>query len=525
MTTLYANPLKAGDVVARRYLILRHLRDEPGGGVWLAQDRTLGIDVGLKFMPRRGPQYETVREAMRREAALALKLRHPNILQVMHYDEGDEGAYLIQEPCQGESLLAHLNRLERFRLPEALDLLEQVALALALAHRHHEVHHSFSPFNILVEDHTAKLTNFACPVLEEEEPRVTRLELKAYVAPETLQGEALSPAANVFSLGVLGFRLAAGSLPYQLTFDEPMPYRLEDIPVDLGEIPIPLQNLLLQCLAPDPRDRFEDAGAFLQALEQRRESWRTPSSVRWFGRTTEKRAEPGGLSASISRAWSRFRAGSQGTATRLSEGLKNLKESGQSGMARRLLFGVAVGVLLLIALVWGGRALFQRTESPPPSPPPTAVPPAPGDAGLKLPPAGGPPLSAAVEPVPPPRLSGVPAQSPAPPPPPAKPAKTSPPAAKEAYQVVVATYRNLEDAKVLKNKLQSRGIPVRVFRRTSGNSTYYLVKAGPFSGKSQAEEVARRLKSQERLTQNPQVVKMPAEPAKPQKSRSSRTSR
>jgi serine/threonine protein kinase len=246
---------------------------------------------------------------MRREGALALKLRHPNILQVIHFEEGDEGAYLILEPFMGESLLGRLNRLERFRLPEALDLLEQVAQALALAHQHHEVHQSLDPSHVLLDDHTAKLINFSCPGRAEEEPQVTRLELKAYLAPEILQGEPVTPAANVFSLGVLGFRLAAGSLPYSLTFDEPLPYRLEGMPADLGEIPLPLQNLLLQCLAPDPHDRFEDAGAFLFALEQRRESWRTPAAVKWWGWTSERPSQAAGVMASVSRAWDRVPPG------------------------------------------------------------------------------------------------------------------------------------------------------------------------------------------------------------------------
>ena len=64
---------------------------------------------------------------------------------------------------------------------------------------------------------------------------MTTLELKAYEAPEVIYGDAPSPASNIFSLGVLGFRLVAGSLPYALTFDEPFPYRVEDLPADLEE--------------------------------------------------------------------------------------------------------------------------------------------------------------------------------------------------------------------------------------------------------------------------------------------------
>lgn len=520
MNQVPPNALKAGDVVARRYVILRHLRDESCGGVWLAQDRSLGVDVGLKYLPRRLPGFEAGREALRREGALALKFRHPNILQVIHFEEGDEGAYLIQEPFAGESLLARLNRLERFRLPEALDILEQVAQALALAHQHHEVHQSLDPSHVLLDDHTAKLINFACPGHEEGEPQVTRLELKAYLAPEILQGEPVTPASNVFSLGVLGFRLAAGSLPYALTFDEPLPYRLEDMPVDLGEIPLPLQNLLLQCLAPEPHDRFEDAGAFLFALEQRRESWRTPASVKWSGWTSEGPSRAAGVMAGVSRVWDRFHQRGKGATEKLTEGIKDMKEKGEPGLARRLLIILTGVVLIMVALVWAGRSLLQKAEAPP-TPAPVAIErPAPAAPALpapqlapkeKLPPAGGPPLKADAEPVQPPRPAGASSQ------PAATPAKTvkAPPAApKEAYQVLVATYRNYEEAKALKEKVQARHLPAQVIRVTSDKRTYFLVKAGPFPGKKQADDAAQRLKTQERLAAAPKVVKLPAEAPK-----------
>src|SRR3974390_1253601 len=359
------NSLKAGDVVARRYVILRHLRDESCGGVWLAQDRSLGVDVGLKFVSGQGPPFDVIREALRRGGALAFKLRHPNILQVVHFEQGEEGLYLIQEAFLGETLLAHLNRLERFRLPYGLGLLEQVSNALAYSHQLHEVHHSLDPSNLLLGDDTVKLANFACPPQKAEEHEVTRLELRAYIAPEVLRGEPVSPAANVFSLGVLGFRLAAGSLPYSLTFDEAVPYRLENMPADLEEIPLPLQNLLLQCLTPDPRDRFEDAGVFLAALEQRRESWRTPSYGKWIGWTPERKQQAAGVMASVSRFWGQFWEGSRGAMGRMAGGIQTWKEHSDPGQARRLLIGFTGALLVLILLVWGGRTLFRKTEAPP----------------------------------------------------------------------------------------------------------------------------------------------------------------
>ncbi len=508
------NSLKAGDVVARRYVILRHLRDEPCGGVWLAQDRALGVDVGLKFMPRRSPTFETVREALRREGALALKLRHPHIQQVIHFEEGEEGVYLIQEPFQGETLLAHLNRLERFRLPYALNLLEQISGALAYAHQFHEVHHSLDPSNLLIDDKTAKLTNFACSPPPEEETQVTRLELKAYVAPEVIQGEPLSPASNVFSLGVLGFRLAAGSLPYSLTFDEAVPYRLESMPVDLEEIPLPLQNLLLQCLAPDPRDRFEDAGAFLAALEQRRESFRTPSYGRKMGWNPGIQQHAAGVMESVSRFCGQFWEGSRGAAGRITEGIQSLTEHEDAGMVRRWIIGITGGVLVLILAIWGAMAMLQKT-APPSAPLPSvstpSAPEAPKASEAKPPQAGVPPLRSGSEPAhtPTAHVASKPAAPPAAP----KEAKATP-ASKEHYQLYVATYRDYGDALLIKKKILAKNIPAKVYRGTADKKVYFVVKAGPFTSKKQAEGVAGSLKSSLHLSQTPKMVKIKNETPK-----------
>ena len=117
-----------------------------------------------------------------------------------------------------------------------------------------------------------RLANFAFPPADGDQ--VMHLEIRAYEPPEVLQGDVLTPAGNVFSLGVLGFRLVAGSLPYPLTFDEPFPYRLENPRWTWRRSPCPCRIFLLQCLAVDPEERLPDAGTFLAQLRQVREQMR-----------------------------------------------------------------------------------------------------------------------------------------------------------------------------------------------------------------------------------------------------------
>ncbi|MFZ2089995.1 MAG: SPOR domain-containing protein, partial [Desulfobaccales bacterium] len=268
-----------------------------------------------------------------------------------------------------------------------------------------------------------------------------------------------------------------------------------------------------------PQDRFEDAETFLAALEQRRESWRTPSYGKWVGWTPERQQQAAGLMGSASRVWGQFWEGTRGAAGKVAEGIQNLTQTQDAALPRRLLMGLAGAVLALILLVWGGRALMRQAEVVPGpiirEPALTATAPAapvqPQAGDLKLPQAGGPPLKTAVEPAPPHRAPAAPSQASTPPP--AKEVKAPPPAAKERYQVWVATYRNYDEALALKKKLQGKNIPVNVYRGAAEKKVYYGVKAGPFTSKKQAEDMAAKLKSELSLAQAPKLVKLEPEAA------------
>lgn len=457
-----------------RYALLRLLREEPWGDVWLAQDRFLHVEVAVKFMPREAPEFELARDFLMEEGRLAFRLRHPHILAGFYAGEIEEGVFLILEPFPGESLLSRLTRLPRVGLGQALHLLEQAGQALAAAHAQGIVHQGLTPVSVLVEGERLKVANFAFPPRQEED--LSHLELKAYVAPEVLRGEEVTPAANIFSLGVLGFRLTVGSLPYPLTFDEPFPYRLEMPPADLEELPVPLQNLFLRCLAPAPEDRLADGEAFLNALSQARELWRAaPREERHAWEAAEGRATAVTGSRKLweeGAAWGR----------RLREGLTPLAARARQA-PRRLWYGAGLALLLLL-LLWGGSRLIWTSR--PAAPPPPEVPAAPArPPEVAGPPRGVPPAGR------PPETSPAPA--------PAPPATTQAPAGtarEEKFILLVASYTKYEQARALADKLKARQLPARVMRTSPGGKPMFQVRLGPYSQRTQAEEAARKLKAE-----------------------------
>lgn len=498
--------LPAPQLPGGRYEISRLLREEPWGEVWLARDLLLGAEVGLKVLPRQAPEWTAAQAYYSQEASQALRLRHPKILGLFHLERTEDCLFLVQEPFDGESLLAHFTPQQRFSLPQALHLLEQVSQALAFSHQRGAVHQALNPLNILLKGEEVRVANFAFP--GEDGGQVRTLELKAYDAPEVIYGDAPTAASNVFSLGVLSFRLVAGSLPYALTFDEPFPYRMEALPADLDEIPLPLQNLLLRCLAVDPEERFPDVATFLAQLRQLRE------------------LKPGARPAENYQVWKPGKGGSAaaqvgavlGKVWQLSKPLtqKAGDIAGRASRAfmaspRRQLWGLGLAGVIVI-LIWLGLRMnspAQMPETTRPEPPAVAQMPAPTSPG--------PPLTETAElPQAPPgaKPAPAPAAKPAPGPPASIPSRTAPPEGakpkEERYLLVAGSFADQKQAQVLLQKLKKDNFKATLASRTAGGKTQYWVQLGPVTGTKATEDLARRLKSQEKIT--PRIVKMTAKP-------------
>ncbi|MDD2904529.1 MAG: protein kinase [Syntrophales bacterium] len=525
MTIFREDDQESMEELEQRYELLHRLREEPWGEVWLATDRLLHTEIALKVLPRTDPDWDTGRKILVQEATLSLTLRHPLILGTFFLGEADDGLYLVEEAFKGESLISRLSRKQRFSVPETLRLLDQVAQALAFAHHRGVAHQTLNPLHVLLSDNEVRVANFASPARDDEQAR--HLELRAYTPPEVLRSEESSPAGNIFSLGVLGYRLLAGSLPYPLTFDEPFPYRLDPMPVDLEEIPLPLQNLLLQCLAPEPEDRLADAGDFLVQLRQLRES----SSAEGLG--TWLLEEPEQTPA----AWRQFGSGAWGLWDKIrslgrtwGEKLSTSRETTESPPAptsRRLWWGVGLGGMLLVLVILVIQ--LQQPVKPPTEPPPltgataTLSPPAAPGASVQPGSKAIPPLVESAEP----GNQGEPLPVAKPAEPPGhRPSATlaSPPAAappppakhtlkKERYLVLVSTFSRMDQAQALSRRLQGKKYRTRIIKIKVKGKPRYVVRLGPFTEKKTAEANLKRLQTREHLQPRLIVLKAKAAPA------------
>jgi serine/threonine-protein kinase len=216
--------------------------------VFLAHDRTLDRPVAIKLLADNLSGDEEVRARFTREARLAAKLDHPNVVQVYDVGEEDDRPYIIMELVAGGTLGDRLElRRRALSLSEAMPLLRQMCDGVGHAHARGLVHRDVKPQNLLLRqaDDCLKVADFGI-ARAAEETRLTRtgdvIGTDRYMAPEQLADGRISPATDVFACGVVA--------------DEMLPKRR----------PSELIEIVERCLQANPRDRFTDANSLATAL-------------------------------------------------------------------------------------------------------------------------------------------------------------------------------------------------------------------------------------------------------------------
>lgn len=219
------------------YKLLEAISSGGMGTVYLAvrDDAEYQKCVALKVI-KRGMDTELIVERFRTERQILANLEHPNIARLLDGGTTAEGLpYLVMEYIEGEPITDYADH-RQLSIPERLALFRTVCSAVEYAHQNLVVHRDLKPNNILVTpDGTPKLLDFGIAKLlaadqssEGRDATVTMLRFMTpeSASPEQVKGETITTASDVYSLGVLLYRLLAGRRPYRLRS-----HRQEDIAV------------------------------------------------------------------------------------------------------------------------------------------------------------------------------------------------------------------------------------------------------------------------------------------------------
>ena len=297
------------DLLAGRFKVMRFIARGGMGEVYEAEDQELNERVALKTVRFEMAHREHAIERFKREIQLARKVTHPNVCRTFdvfrHADDNDsdgsrETLIVSMELLSGETLEHRIRRKGRLSPEEALPLLEQMAEGLHCAHQAGVIHRDFKSSNVMLSASAPSassirtvITDFglAHAVVSTGESLTGSLDVlgtPAYMAPEQLEGGKITPATDIYTLGIVIYEMLTGKLPFsgdsalstalkRLSMPAPSPRLL------VPELESRWESTVMRCLARAPEDRFSNTRDVVRALhgeEAKTFNWEGKSSPR-----------------------------------------------------------------------------------------------------------------------------------------------------------------------------------------------------------------------------------------------------
>ncbi len=324
--------LAPGNLVAERFHIIRFLASGGMGEVYEAADVELGERVALKTIrPDLWGDGHSL-ERFKREVHLARSVTHPNVCRIFdlfrHHVSGNAEStsssglvFVSMELLEGETLAECLKRIPRMTTADALPIAVQAAAGLAAAHEAGILHRDLKPGNIVLVPGTkrvrAVITDFGLALRSSSDSSRSgpitdtgkSLGTPAYMSPEQVEGRELTPASDVYSLGLVLYQMVTGTR----AFDDASPLsmavrRLREDPTPPRAVVADLdprwEAVILRCLDRDPARRFQNPDEVSRALKGELEFVSAPVAIVQevtSQKATGQRPEPGRISESMVR--------------------------------------------------------------------------------------------------------------------------------------------------------------------------------------------------------------------------------
>jgi eukaryotic-like serine/threonine-protein kinase len=276
-----------GQVIAERYHITKKLGEGGMGQVYLAEHVKMGRLCAIKIMMPGTMSDPDAISRFNREAANASRISHPNVCAIYDFGETPDGLiYLAMEFIEGRSLTDLLAEAGTLPLARAATMIQQTAEALQVAHDLGIVHRDLKPDNIMVVTtrgkDTVKVVDFGIAKAiggdDSKAQKVTKtgfvVGTPEYMSPEQLAGDAVDGRSDLYSLGLVFYRMLTGTSPFPAdSQQETMIKRLTDDPLPLSvarpdvQFPPEVQRVLDRALARSPNDRYRAASDFAREVK------------------------------------------------------------------------------------------------------------------------------------------------------------------------------------------------------------------------------------------------------------------
>ncbi|HZO10472.1 MAG TPA: serine/threonine-protein kinase, partial [Myxococcota bacterium] len=266
-------------LLGERYRIVARLGAGAFGEVYRAHDSVLGRDVAVKRIKLDAfvepAALEDVKQRFSREAQVAARLRHPNIVITHDIVQTPAMSFIVMELVEGRTLQALLAERGRLPLGETIGLVAQVAAALDHAHASGVVHRDVKPANIMIEPGgQLKVMDFGIAKLETGANLTSTGSIMGtpnYMSPEQAKGLRVDGRSDSFSLGCVLYECLTGAKPFQGESVSVILVKIlteEPPPVDLAAAGLPAEigAVLRRAVAKDPAARYASGKELVEAL-------------------------------------------------------------------------------------------------------------------------------------------------------------------------------------------------------------------------------------------------------------------
>ncbi|MFW5691977.1 MAG: protein kinase domain-containing protein [Chloroflexota bacterium] len=254
--------------IIKTYELRERIGEGGFGAVYRAYQQLIGREVAIKIiLPHHANHPDFIRR-FETEAQLVARLEHPHIVPLYDYWREPSSAYLVMRWLRGGSVQDSLEKNGPWDVRTTSHLLTQICEALTVAHRQGVIHRDLKPENILLDENgNAYLSDFGI-AKDLGGKRITQnnaiLGSPAYLAPEQIRGESVTPQSDIYSMGIVLYEVLTGERPFDDASPASLMYKhlsepLPDLNMVNTNIPSAVNAILQRTTAKDPKDRFENA--------------------------------------------------------------------------------------------------------------------------------------------------------------------------------------------------------------------------------------------------------------------------
>jgi serine/threonine-protein kinase len=275
-----------GKLLEGRYRMVSKVGEGGMSFVYLALDVATQERYAIKVLSPSLSEDANAMARLRREAALGMRLAHPNVCHIMRLGETEDGmVYVVMPFVEGELLADRTNRLGRIPLEETVRFLRNMAEGLHVAHQLKIVHRDLKPENVMIcrrEDGTeyAVVMDFGLAKERRADAELQKLTATGiilgtpeFMSPEQLRGKTLDARTDIYSLSLLVYEMLTGKLPFiGRTQQEMMIARLRNDPIPLRRtrtdlvFPEAVERVLSKAMQRTPESRYQTTLDFAEAF-------------------------------------------------------------------------------------------------------------------------------------------------------------------------------------------------------------------------------------------------------------------